>query len=117
MMDKKVQAFMKAIPKDSKPLFNKLQALVLGMYPEAEVAISYGIPMYRARGGWVGLGYWKEGVSLYTNNPKFIAGLKKKYPAIKTNKASINLRLTDPFPAAELKKVIRAAMEQKSKRK
>lgn len=112
-MDKKVQAFMKAIPKDRKPLFDRLQALVLGLYPKAEVAISYGIPMYRAKAGWVGLGYWKEGVSLYTNNPKYIAALKKKYPEIKTNKASINLRLTDPFPTAELKKVIKSAIERK----
>ena len=104
---------MKEIPKDRKPLFKKLEALVLGMYPKAEIVYSYGIPMYKASAGWVGLGYWKGGVSLYTNNPKYIAALKKKYPAIKTNKASINLKLTDPFPAAELKKVIRGAMERK----
>lgn len=112
-MDKDVKRFMDAIPKDKKPLFKKLQALVMDLYPDAEVVISYGIPMYKARSGWVGLGYWKDGVSLYTNNPGYLAEFRKTYPAIKTNKASINLKLTDPFPAAALKTVIKKAIERK----
>ena len=51
-------------------------------------------------------------VSLYTNSAHHIADFKASYPRIKTGTSSINLKLTDPFPAAVVKKVIRHAMER-----
>lgn len=111
MGDKDVQRYVNAVPKDRKPLFDKLQALILSRYPNAEVVMSYQIPTYRAKSGWVGLGYWRDGVSLYTNGPSHIAEFKAKYPAIKTGKGSINLKVTDEVPVTALKKVIKHAIE------
>lgn len=54
---------------------------------------------------------YKEGVSLYTNSPKHIAGFKTEYPAIKTGKASINFKVKDVVPEAALKRVIEHAVE------
>ena len=63
-MNKEVQQFVDVVSDERRPLFDKLHALIMGMYPSAEVVISYGIPTYKAKSGWVGLGYWKGGVSL-----------------------------------------------------
>ena len=73
-MNQEVQSFMDAVPADRKPLFDRLHALITGLYPDAEVVISNAVPTYRAKPGWVALGYWKSGVSLYTNGPHGIAG-------------------------------------------
>jgi uncharacterized protein YdhG (YjbR/CyaY superfamily) len=110
-MNRDVRRYVDSVPTDRRPLFDELQSLILGMYPNAEVVISYQIPTYRAKSGWVGLGYWKEGVSLYTNGPHHIAEFQAKYPGIKTGKGSINLKTSDRVPLAALKKVVRHAIE------
>ena len=121
-MNKDVRQYIDATPKDrtgrkladgrqAKRLFDNLQALILDTYPRAEVVISYQIPTYKAKSGWVALGYWSGGVSLYTNGPQHIEEFKTKYPAVKTGKGSINFRLTDSVPVRALRKVIRHAIE------
>jgi uncharacterized protein YdhG (YjbR/CyaY superfamily) len=112
-VDTKVQRFIDAVPKSRRPLFNKLQALILACYPKAEVLIWYGLLTYRTKSGWVALANKKDYVSLYTDSPSHIAGFKAKYPKAKTGKACINFRLTDPIPEVEIKKVVRNAMENK----
>jgi uncharacterized protein YdhG (YjbR/CyaY superfamily) len=121
-MNKDVRRYIDAIPKDrtgrkladgeqARRLFAKLQALILILYPRAEAVISYQIPTYKAKSGWVALGYWSGGVSIYTNGPQHIEEFKAKYPAVKTGKGSINFRVTDAVPVAALRKVIRHAIE------
>ncbi|MHB0856633.1 MAG: DUF1801 domain-containing protein [Anaerolineae bacterium] len=110
-MNDQVQRFMNAVPEDRKPLFDRLHALILSLYPDAQIVISYQVPTYKVKSGWVALGYWKAGVSLYTNNPQHIAEFAARHPHIKTNKASINLKLTDEVPMEDLEQVIRHAME------
>ena len=109
-MNKEVQRYVDAVSDDRRRLFDKLHALIMGLYPDAEVVIAYEVPMYRAKSGRVGLGYWKKGVSLYTS-ARHSAEFRAKYPAIKTGKGSINFKVTDVVPVAALKKVIRYAIE------
>lgn len=103
--------YIEAVPEDRKPLFERLHALILSLYPDAEVVLSYGVPTYRAKTGWVALGYRKDGVSLYTCGAHHLAAFKAKHPKIKTGTGCINLRTGDPVPAAALKQVIRHAIE------
>ena len=110
-MNKEVQRYVDAVPDERRPLFDKLHELIIDLYPSAEVVMSYQIPTYRAKSGWVALGYWKDGVSLYTNGAHHIAEFKAKYPAIKTGKGSITLRLEEVVPVAALKKVVKHAID------
>ncbi|MGH9941036.1 MAG: iron chaperone [Pyrinomonadaceae bacterium] len=110
-MNEEVRRYLDAVPEERKPLFDQLHALIMELYPNAEVVLSYQVPTYRAKSGWVALGVWKEGVSLYTNGLHHIAEFKAKYPAIKTGKGSINFKASDVVPVAALKKVIRRAIE------
>jgi len=92
-------------------LLQALHELILSLYPRASQVISYGIPTYRLGTGWVSLGYWKGGVSLYTNGPHNIAQFTERYPAIKAGKGSLSFRLSDELPLEAIGKVIRRAME------
>ena len=47
----------------------------------------------------------------WCNYEAVFTGFKAKYPKFKTSKACINFRPTDPLPAAEIKKVVRHAIE------
>ena len=111
-MDAAVQKYVDAIPAEQKPLFDRLQALILELYSDAEIVISYQIPTYKARGGRVSLGLWKDGVSLYTTDPQHIETFKAKHPSIKTGKASLNFRLTDEVPEEDLREVVDRAIQR-----
>jgi uncharacterized protein YdhG (YjbR/CyaY superfamily) len=110
-MDEAVQRYIDAIPAEQKALFDRLQSLILELYPDAEIAISYQLPTYKASGGRVSLGLWKEGVSLYTTDPHHVDEFRSQHPAIKTGKASLNFRVTDELPEDDVKKVVNRAMQ------
>ncbi len=112
-MTKEVQQYFKAVPAERKPLITRLRDLILELYPDAEELLWYKMPTYRAKSGWVSLANQKHYVSLYTCSETYIADFKAKHPQIKTGKACINFRDSDPVPAAALKKVIKLAMESK----
>jgi len=110
-MNEEVQRFIDAIPDDRRALFDRLRALIESMYPDAEVKLSYGVPTFKMKSGWVALGYWKSGISLYTNGSHHLSGFIREHPEIKTGKGSINFRLTDDIPEESLTRVISHAME------
>lgn len=110
-MNKDVERFMDGVPAELKSHYDTLHELILSMYPDADVVISYGVPTYRAKSGWVSLGYRKDGVSLYTNGLHHLAEFKAKYPNIKTGKGSIKFAATEKLPVTALKKVIKHAIE------
>jgi len=111
-MNKEVQQFVDAVSDERRPLYDKLHRLIMGMYPSAEVVISYGIPTYKAKSGRVGLGYWKGGVSLYAFGAHHLEEFRAKYPAIKTSTGTINFKLSDAVPVAALKQVIKHSIER-----
>jgi len=71
-LNKEVQDYIDSIPEDRKPLFSKLQSLILELYPNAEVKTWYRMPTFRAKSGWVALANQKHYVSLYTNSAEHI---------------------------------------------
>jgi uncharacterized protein YdhG (YjbR/CyaY superfamily) len=110
-MKQTVQQFMDAVADERKELLLQVQALIEELYPHAECLIWYTLLTHRIKTGWVGLGYWKGGASLYTQNPAYIASFKEKYSKVHTNKSSINFKLSQPLPVEDVKQVIRLAME------
>ena len=73
--------------------------------------MSYKIPTYKAKSGWVALVKQKHFVSLFANGERHITEFKAKYLAIKTGTGCINFKVSDLMPEAEIKKVIEHAIE------
>lgn len=110
-MNSDVERFFESVPEASKLYFNQMHELVMQLYPEATIKVSYGIPIYKARTGWVGLGYWKDGVSIYTNGPEHLAEFRAKHPKVKGGKGSLNFKNTEALPLEDLSLVIVHAIE------
>jgi hypothetical protein len=108
-MDPADQRYLDAIPDGHKPLFNYLQSLILELYPGAEIVLSYQIPTYKVGRRRVFLGLWKGGVSLHA---VLVEQFKQRHPSIKTGKGSLNFRLTDELPEADIREVIKRAMDR-----
>jgi uncharacterized protein YdhG (YjbR/CyaY superfamily) len=115
-MTREVRAFIEKVNDDRKPFLKELHSLILSLYPDARDSITYGIPKLATETGNVWIGYWKGGVSLYTGLPSVIAEFKKKHPSIKVGRGCINFKTGEKIPFADVKKIIKIAMEQKKKK-
>ena len=110
-MTSEIERYFSAVPDERKPLVEHLHALIVGLYPDAKIDMSYRMPTYRAKGGWVAVANQKHYVSLYTCGAHHLAEFKKKHPDIKTGKGCINLKITDSLPVEAVKRVITHAIE------
>ncbi len=106
-MDPAVERYIEEIPASHRPLFDRLQALILERYPHATTTISYGVPTYRVGRARVYLGLWKGGVSLHAVR---VEAFKQRHPAIKTGKGSLNFKLTDTLPEDDIRAVIQQTL-------
>ena len=107
-----VEIYIQSVPPERSERFRRLHALILELYPEADVDMQYKMPTYRVGEGWVALANQKHYISLYTCGEHHIAAFRKKHPKISTGKGCIRFRDSDPMPLAALKQVIRHAMRQ-----
>ena len=105
-----VQEYVDALDARHRRLFDHLHELILDEVPDAEIVIAYQIPMYKIGRRRVGLNAGRAGgVTLTTTSPEHIAAFKRRHPAFKTNKASIQFRLDDEIPDDDVRNVIRRA--------
>lgn len=113
-MNDDIQQIIASGSAEQQTLFNRLQSLILALYPGARTVIYYRLPTYKSDAGQVSLGYWKDGVSLYTTSPANIDPFRAAQPKIKTNKASINFKTGAELPEDDVRAVIRRAMGPES---
>lgn len=85
--------------------------MILDLYPDAVVDMSYNMPTYRVGGGWIALANQKNYISVYTCGSHHIEAFKLKYPKIMTGKGCINFRDSDDIPSSDLREVMRHALE------
>ena len=110
-VDPGVRKFVNAVSDERRTLYDTLERLILGMYPDARIGISYGVPTYWAKSGRVGLAYWSDGVSFYPFGGDYLDAFRAAYPAVKTGKGTINFKVSEKVPVAALKKIIRESIE------
>jgi uncharacterized protein YdhG (YjbR/CyaY superfamily) len=102
-MNKLAQDYMDKGTGEQRALFERLHLLITDLYPQAENKVSYGLLRYFIGKKGVWLGYWKQGVSLYSGYPELINAFKEKHPQLKYGKGCINFKLTDEIPEKDVK--------------
>jgi hypothetical protein len=111
-MNEEVSAYIDTVSDERKPMYEKLQSLVVELYPDVRIVMTSQIPTYRAKSGWIGLGYSEKGVSLYTSGPQHLADFRKEHPDIKAGKNSVDFNSTEDIPEEAVRKIIRSAIEE-----
>jgi uncharacterized protein YdhG (YjbR/CyaY superfamily) len=111
-MNDAVRAYIDAIAKEQRPLFDRLHRLVLKTYPDAEVILSYQIPTYKVGRRRLFLAVWKHGVSIYGWDQGADGGFAARHPELVTGKGTIRLRPADlaAIPDEEFRDLVRAAL-------
>lgn len=93
-MDAAAQDYMDAIAPEHRPLFDRIHGLVLGLYPDAEVVLSYKMHTYKVGRNRLHVGVWKHGLSLYGWKDN-ASGFTSHHPELVGDKGTIKLRPED----------------------
>jgi uncharacterized protein YdhG (YjbR/CyaY superfamily) len=111
-VDQEVTAYIKAIPSEHRPLFDRIHRLIVDASPDATVELSYKMPTYRAGNRRLHLGVWKHGVSIYGWKSQGDGGFTSRHPEFKTSTGTIQLRSEDAslFSDDDIRNLARAAL-------
>ncbi|HEU0239586.1 MAG TPA: DUF1801 domain-containing protein [Micromonosporaceae bacterium] len=113
-MDDAVRAYIDAIDPLHRPLFDRLQGLILDAYPGASVTLSYQIPTYRVGSRRVYLAAWRHGVSIYGWDRDRDGGFLARHPELTSGKGTIRLRVEDAarIDDDEFRHLLHAALDE-----
>ncbi len=105
---KTVEAYLAAVPLQSRPLFDKLHATVRSVLPAdtAEV-ISYGILGFRRKRVLVWIAAFAGHCSLFPT-AAIIAAFKADLAGYTVSKGTVQFPLDKPLPVALVKKLVKA---------
>jgi uncharacterized protein YdhG (YjbR/CyaY superfamily) len=112
-MDADALEYIEAITPEHRPLFDRINRLVFGLYPEAEVVLSYKMPTYKVGRKRLYVGVWKHGLSFYGWEKDRAAGFTARHPELVNQKGTIQLRPGDAAKISddELRDLVRASLE------
>jgi uncharacterized protein YdhG (YjbR/CyaY superfamily) len=111
LMDEAVRRYRDEMDSKYRPVFDRLHQLIAATCPDAEAALSYGLPTYRIGRRRLNIGVWKHGLSLYVS-PNRDAGFSARHPDLAAGKGTIKLSPAEAgrIPDAEFEDLIRAAL-------
>lgn len=112
-MQDQVREYLAALPPAARRVLKQLRAELLAVAPSATDAFSYRIPALRLDGR-VFLWYaaWKEHVSLYPIGDAIREANAKALQRYETAKGTVRFPLSEPLPAALVRKLARAKLKE-----
>jgi uncharacterized protein YdhG (YjbR/CyaY superfamily) len=110
-----VDEYLAALPEESKATLQKIRKTIKAVAPKATEVISYQMPMYKHHGMLVGFAAFKDHCSFFPG-AKPIATYKDELKAYETSKGTIRFPIGKPLPAALVKKLVKARIEENEKR-
>ncbi len=90
-----LQQYVEAISPEQRPLFDRLHRIIVSEHPDAEVALSYGMPSYRVGRRRLNVGVWKHGVSVYGWRADRDGGFVARHRKLSSGKATIRVSVQD----------------------
>jgi hypothetical protein len=112
-MSDPVKDYLDAIVPEHRPLFDRIQRLVLEAHPDAERLLLYKMPTYKVGRRRFFLAAWKHGVSIYGWDEGRDGGFVARHPQLKTSNGTIRLRPADAAAITddEFRDLVSAALD------
>lgn len=93
------QAYLSRLPDDQRQVLEHLRNVVIEAVPEAQEAISYGLPAFRLRGKpLLALGATSKHCALYPMAPEIIERFADELTDFSTSKGTIRFQPEAPLP-------------------
>jgi uncharacterized protein YdhG (YjbR/CyaY superfamily) len=98
---KTVKDYIASKPRDVQALLKQLQDAIRKAVPDAEEVISYQMPGYKLKGGYLlFFAVWKEHFSLYPASDVLVENFKDELSRYKRSKGTIRFPLSEPVPVS-----------------
>ncbi len=113
-----VEDYLAALPEESRAALEKLRKTIKAAAPEATETISYQMPAFKDHGRiLVYYAAFKDHYSLFPASTRVIEAHKEELKPYFTGKGTIRFDLGKPLPAALVKKLVKARLEENAARR
>lgn len=94
-MTDEVAAYIEAIDRDRRPLFDRVHGLIMEIQPDVRVILSYKMPTYVVGVRQLHVAAWKHGLSFYGWRQDRDGGFSSRYPHLDNGKGTLKLPLNE----------------------
>ena len=106
-MSSDVDAYLAKLPADQRELLQRMRERIARLVPDAEQAISYGMPAFKLGGRFlVSYAGWKKHCSIYPLTDAFHAAHADELRGFDKTKGSLHFTPASPIPDALLDRLI-----------
>ena len=113
-----IDEYLAGVPEPARGTLNKVRAAIRSAVPpEATEAITYGIPTFKYKGSLLAFAAFKNHCSLFPMSLAVIAGFKNELKGFHTSKGTIHFPQDKPLPAALVKKMVKARLAEKERKR
>ena len=113
---KNVDEYLAGTPEPARSTLKHIRVVIRSVVPkETTEVISYRIPMFKYKGMLVGYAAFKNHCSFFPG-ARPIAKYKDELKAYETSKGTIRFPVDKPLPAALVKKLVKARIDENEKR-
>ena len=108
-----VEEYLVAVPEKHRAALERLRKAIRATLPDATEGIAWQMPAFRAHGRWlVGYAAFKDHCSLFPMSAAVIEDFAADLAGYTTTKGSIHFTGDQPLPAALVKKIIKARVQE-----
>lgn len=109
---KTIDEYLSTLPDDKRIALEKMRKSIRAAAPKAEECFSYGLPAFRMKSPLVAFGASANHCALYPLSPAVIQTHAKELKEYETSKGTIRFPAAKPLPAALVRKIVKARMEE-----
>jgi uncharacterized protein YdhG (YjbR/CyaY superfamily) len=103
--------YIASFPKDVRDILESLRRAIRESAPDAEEAISYGIPTFKLNGNLVHFAAFKNHIGFYPTSSG-IAAFKKELFRYRQSKGTVQFPIEKPIPFNLVKKIVRHRVKE-----
>jgi uncharacterized protein YdhG (YjbR/CyaY superfamily) len=113
-----VEDYLASLPEGSRAALEKLRKTIKAAAPEATETISYQMPAFKDHGrSLVSYAAFKDHCSFFPMSMKVIEAHREELKPYFTGKGTIRFQADKPLPAALVKKLVKARIEENAARR
>lgn len=102
---KNMDEYISLFPENVQAILDKLREVIRESAPEAEEAISYGMPTFKLNGNLVHFAAYKNHIGFYPT-PSGIIAFKEELSSYKQAKGSVQFPIDQPIPFDIVKQIV-----------
>jgi uncharacterized protein YdhG (YjbR/CyaY superfamily) len=107
-----VEAYLARVPEPQRSALERLRAQIRKAAPEAEEAISYGVPAFRQGRGLVAYAAFKGHCSLFPMSDGVWSELGEDLAPWRTSKGTLQFTPDEPLPAKLVARLVKARIRE-----